>query len=90
MLSAREERSIGIKESFRPVIGTLDASGGTLRAYALVPSLHIAQLVAVAASGPVKVTLFHGTPLKRRSGTIMTVSVSTSDEELSDAGAGLG
>jgi hypothetical protein len=86
-LSAHDESTTFPPEGFRAVIGTLDAAGDTLRAYAFVPRDHMAQLVAVAASGRVRVALFHGTPLKRRSGTIWSVSVSTSDEELADVGA---
>ncbi len=83
-LSAHKESTTDASEGFRPVIGTLDATGDTLRAYAFVPADHMAQLVAVAASGRVRVASFHGSPLKRRSGTIWNVSVSTSDEELWD------
>jgi hypothetical protein len=86
-LSAAKNFTDTAPDEFRAVIGTLDAAGDTLRVYAFVPSNHMAQLVAVAASGRVRVALFHGTPLKRRSGTIRNISVSTSDEELADVGA---
>ena len=87
-LSGHDERAINSPEDFRPIIGTLDATGDTLRAYAFVPRDHMPQLVAVAASERVRVALFSGTPLRRRSGTISNVSVSTSDEELLDVDAG--
>lgn len=87
-LSAHDESTADPPEGFHANIGTLDAAGDTLRAYAFVPRDHMAQLVAVAASGRVRVALFHGTLLKRRGGTILNVSVSTSDEELLDVEAG--
>ena len=86
-LSAHDESTADPPEGFRPIIGTLDAAGDMLRAYAFVPRTHMAQLVAVASSDRVRAALFHGTPLKRRGGTIWNVSVSTSDEELLDVDA---
>jgi hypothetical protein len=71
-----------------PIRRTPDAAGDLLRAYAFVPRNHMAQFVAVVAYGRVRVALFHGTPLKRRSGTIWNMSVSTSDEELFELAAG--
>ena len=71
-------------EGFRAVIGTLYGAGDTLHAHVFVPGDHMAQVVAVAASGRVRVVSFTGTPLKRRSGSIRNVSVSTSAENLWD------
>jgi hypothetical protein len=88
-LSAHDKFTVTSPEEFRAVVGTLYAADDMLRAHILVPDDHMPQLVAVAASGRVRVVSFMGTPLKRRSGTIWNVSVSTSTEELSDEDAGL-
>lgn len=87
-LSAHRESTADVPEGFRAIIGAFNAAGDALRAYAFVPAGHMAQLVAVAASGRVRVASFHGTPLKRRRGTIWNVSVSTSDEELLEVDPG--
>jgi hypothetical protein len=57
-LSADKDFTDTAPDGFRAVIGTLDAAGDTLRAYAFVPGDHMAQLVA--ASGRVRVVSFTG------------------------------
>jgi len=83
-LSADDDFKATAHEGFRPVIGTMNAADETLYAHVFIPGDHMPQLVAVAASGRVRVVSFIGTPLKRRSGLIRNVSVSISAEELSD------
>ena len=83
-LSAHDDLKVPVHEGFRPVIGTMNAADDTLYVYVFIPGDHMPQLVAVAASGRVRVVSFIGTPLKRRSGLISNVSVSTSAEDLSD------
>ncbi len=88
ILSADNNFTDTTHEEFRAVIGTLHAAADTLHAYVMVPGDHMPQLVAVAASGRVKVVSFIGTPLSRRSGTIRNLGVSTSAEDLSDGEEG--
>jgi len=83
-LSARDNFVPSTDGRFSTIIGAMHAADDTLYAYIFVPDDHTPQLVAVAASGRVRVVSFTGTPLKRRSGTISAVSVSTSDEDLTE------
>jgi hypothetical protein len=79
-LSAREGL---MAESTKPnpTIGSMYARGQEINAYVFVPAEHMAQLVALAASGRLKTISFIGEPLKWRQGTIRSISLSTENEE---------
>lgn len=62
-------------------IGSLTAKQDQLDAYVFIPTERLAPLSAVAASGRVRIVSMTATPIRRRSGQVISLSVDTKFDE---------
>jgi hypothetical protein len=79
-LSAHDEL-MSERATRRSIIGTINAHDDVLYAYVFVPAEHMGQLVALAASGRLKMISLVGEPLKWRKASIRSISLNTENED---------